>query len=142
LNVEERFINYKVFRYLWLVNMLRTKRKVVLFVKKNISLQMEEVKLVQKNVERKESFSMIRNILNSIQRFQEKHLKIGNRKIKRELIKEQENDGKEIIDLKLEIKPMNLLEKKEFQNMENVNYVESCPIEKCITLNTQRRILY
>jgi len=142
LKVEERFINYKVFSYLWLANTLRRIRVNVLFVEKNFNQQMEEAKLVQGNVERKGNTNMIKNILNNIQRFQEKHLKIGNRKIEQKLMQKQENDGETIKDYKLETIQTNLSERKGLTNMENVNYVEFWEIEKPIMLNTQRRTLF
>jgi len=142
LKVEEKLINYKVFRYICQINMPQTKKGFVLFVEKNFNQQMEEAKLVQKNAEKKGNFNMIKNILKTIQKFQEKHLKIGNKITEKKLIKEQERDGEKINGFKLETRLMNLLEKKEFQDMENANYVEDYPIEKYITQNIQGRILY
>ena len=139
LKVEERFINYKVFRCLWLVNMLRIRKEFALSVEKNINPQMEEVKLVQKNVRKKGSFNMIRNIFKNIQRFQEKHLKIGNRTTEKKLIKERENDGGGIRNCRLEISPIISSKNLEYQDMENVNYVKNYPTDKFIIQNTIRR---
>lgn len=142
LNVLERLINYKVFSYICQVNMLPTRKENVLSVKQNTNQLTEEVKLVLMNVRKKESIVMINNILNNIQKFQEKLLRIGKKITRQELMKEQEKDGEKIKDYKLEIIPMNLLEKEEFQDMESVNYVEDYQREKPTILNIQRRILY
>ena len=142
LNVEERFINYKVFSYLWLANTLQRIKENVLFVEKNFNQQMEEAKPVQMNVGKKGNFNMIKSILKQIQKSQEKLLKTGRRIIKAKLIKEQKKDGKKINVLKSEIRPTNLLERKGFQDMGNVNCVEIYQTEKPTILNIQRRILF
>ncbi len=142
LKAKERLINYKVFRYICQVNMLQKIKEIVLFVEKNINQPMEEVKLVQRNVRKKEKEDMIKNILNNIQRFQELLQKIGNKIIKIKLMKGQKNDGGKTRNFKLEIIPMNLLEEKEFQNMGSVNYVGNYQRGKSIILNMQRRILF
>jgi hypothetical protein len=142
LKVKERFINSNVFNYLWLANTLQKIRENVLFVIKNINPQMEEVKPVQKNVGIKEKDNMIKNILNKIQRFQDNLQRIGKRRIGKKLMKEQKRDGEMIKDYELEINQMNFLEKKEFQDRGNVNFVEKCPTDKFIILNIQGRILF
>jgi len=139
LKIEERFISYKVFSYIWLANMLRRIRENVLFVGKNFNQQIVEVKPVQKNVERKENINMIKSILDNIQRFQEKHLRIGNRIIEKKLMREQGNDGEMIKDYKLEITQTNLLEKKGLANMGNVSCVKFWEIGKPTISNIQRR---
>jgi len=142
LKVKERFINYKVFSYLWLANTLRRIKANVLSVGKNFNQQTEEAKLVQKNVGEKGNLNMIKNILNSTQRFQEKHLKIGNKIIEIELIQEQENDGEKIENYRLEITPIISLKNLEYPNMENVNYAENNQTGKFIIQNTTRRISF
>jgi len=139
LKVEERFINYNVFSYLWLANTLRRIKENVLSVGKNFNQQTEEAKLVQKNAENKEKQNMIKNISNNIQRFREKHLKIGNKIIEIELIQEQENDGEMIENYRLEITPIISLKNLEYPNMENVNYAENNQTGKFIIQNTTRR---
>jgi hypothetical protein len=141
LKVKEKFINYKVFSYLWLANTLQRIKENALFVGKNFNQPIAEIQLVQKNVEKKENTNMIKSILNKIQRFQDKHLKIGNRIIERKLINEQERNGEKIENYRLEIKPITLLRNLEFQNTENVNYVGNNQTGKFIIQNTIRRIL-
>ena len=142
LEEEERLINYNVFRYLWLVNMLQLIREDVLFVIKNINLQMVEVKLVQENVGIKEKENIIRNIRNYNQKFQEMLLKNGKEIIVKELMKRQDRDGKTIRNYKLETNQMDLLRNLRFQNMENANFVENYQKDKFIILNIQRRALF
>ena len=142
LKVEERFINYKVFSYLWLANMLRRIRENVLFVKKSSNQPIVEVKLAQKNAERKGNTNMIKNISNNIQRFQEKHLKIGNRTIEKELMREQEKDGEMIGNCRLEIIPIISLRNLDYRNMGNVNCVKNNQADRFIIQNTIRRTLF
>ncbi len=141
LNLEEGFINYKVLRYIWLVNMPQ-KKENVLSVKKNMNPPTEEAKLVQKNVKRKRKDNMIKNISRNIQKFQELLQRIGRGITERKLIKEQENVGEEIKSYKLETRQIILSRNSEYPNMENVNYVKNNQIDKFIIPDIQRRISF